>query len=197
LNGGFDVAVRRPVVLTKDDPRISIPRDRGQMVINLSWNARQAPIDLDLCCLWELTDGAKGCVQALGGKFTVPRNGPDPIIALDRDDRRGEGAGENIRVDMGQADRIRRILVFAHIYDGVPNWAAADAVATVRPVSGPPIEVKLDQANPHARVCAIAMVQGVGGELRIRREVRYFVRGHRAMDAAYGWGLGWGSGRKV
>ncbi|MEV5408926.1 hypothetical protein AB0K60_08815 [Thermopolyspora sp. NPDC052614] len=185
------------VVLTKEAPRISIPRQRGEMLINLSWKTSQrAPIDLDLCCLWELADGSRGCVQALGGKFTVPRSGADPVIALDRDDRRGGDTGENIRVDLGQADRVRRILVFAHIYDGVPNWAAADAVATVYPVSGPPIEVLLDEANPHARVCAIFMLHNADGELRIRREVRYFARGHRAMDAAYGWGLGWGPGRK-
>ncbi|MEU8193832.1 hypothetical protein AB0C10_08625 [Microbispora amethystogenes] len=186
------------VVLTKEAPRMSIPRGGGQMRINLDWRSSETfPVDLDLCCLWELTDGSRGCVQALGDKFRVPKDGADPVIMLDRDERWGGSGGENMIVDMAQVHLIRRILVFAHIFDGVPNWAAAGAVTTVFPVSGPPIEVALDDANPRARVCAVFMLHRVGEELGIRREIRYFSRGHRGMDAAYQWGLTYRAGRKT
>ncbi|MEO3808202.1 hypothetical protein ABGB17_04300 [Sphaerisporangium sp. B11E5] len=185
------------VVLTKDAPRMALPRESGRMRINLTWNSTgSSPIDLDLCCLWELTDGSRGCVQALGGKFRVPRNSDNPVIALDRDERAGGPEGENMTIDMAQAHLISRVLVFAYIYDGVPNWAAAEGVATVHPVSGPPIEVLLDGADPRARVCAVFMLRNSDGNLAIRREIRYFTRGHRQMDATYKWGLTWRSGQK-
>ena len=80
-------------------------------------------IDLDLACLWEFTDGSKGVVQALGNAFQAPYRGA-PIIRLDGDDRSGSGTGgENMFIDLSRVDEIRRILVFAFIYEGVPNWA--------------------------------------------------------------------------
>ena len=185
------------VVLTKEAPRMSIPRGSGQMRVNLVWKSSETtPVDLDLCCLWELADGRRGCVQALGGKFRVPKDGADPVIALDGDERRDGSGGENMIIDMARVHLIHRILVFAHIFDGVPNWASAEAVATVYPVSGPPIEVVLVDPDPRARVCAVFMLQRAGEELGIRREVRYFTRGHRGMDAAYRWGLTYRTGRK-
>lgn len=186
------------VVLTKEAPDISLPRDGGEMRINLSWRTSQRmPIDLDLCCLWELADGSRGCVQALGGKYQVPPHAHRPVIRHDGDRQAGGGGGENIRIDMTQVHLIKRVLVFAHIYDGVPNWAAADAIATIHPVAGTPVEVVLDEADPFAHVCAIALLRNEGGKLTVHREVRYFARGHRAMDAAYGWGLNWRTGRKL
>ncbi|GAA1513434.1 hypothetical protein GCM10009677_53130 [Sphaerisporangium rubeum] len=191
------MAEQRRVTLTKDAPRMDIPRENGRMRVNLTWNSTgSSPIDLDLCCLWELTDGSRGCVQALGGKFRVPRDGDDPVIALDRDERAGGPEGENMTIDMARAHLISRVLVFAYIYHGVPNWAAANGVATIHPVSGPPIEVPLDGADPRARVCAMFMLRNTGGRLAIRREVRYFTRGHRQMDATYKWGLTWRPGIK-
>jgi tellurite resistance protein TerA len=185
------------VVLTKEAPRMSLPAEAGRMRVTLNWNAAgPTPIDLDLCCLWEFADGSRGCVQAFGGKFNAPRNAAVPVIAHDGDERRGGPEGESMTIDMSQVELIRRILVFAYIYDGAPNWAAADGVVTVYPVSGPPVEVNLDESDPRARVCAMFLLRNVGGELRIRREVRYFTRGHRAMDAAYDWGLTWRRGRK-
>ena len=90
---------------------------------------------------------------------------------------------------------IKRILVFAFIYEGVANWAGADAVVTLHPASGPQIEVRLDEHDPQANMCAIAMLENDGGELGVARQMRY-VRGHRDLDEAYGWGMRWSAGRK-
>ena len=73
----------------------------GEILVNLNWNSKPAkkgflgslfgggskPIDLDLGCLYELKNGRKGTVQALGNAFGSLQQ--EPYIALDGDDRTG------------------------------------------------------------------------------------------------------------
>ena len=60
----------------------------GEILINLNWDKPKKrflftpkAIDLDLGCLFELKDGRKGSVQALGKAFGSLQN--PPYIALD------------------------------------------------------------------------------------------------------------------
>jgi len=201
------------VTLTASAPRVSLSKHSGgggiggELLVNLNWTARppstgflrRSPggdIDLDLGCLYELANGRKGVVQALGNSFASRNEGP-PIITLDGDDRTGESSeGENLRIDLSRLGEIRRILVFAYIYEGTPNWAGANGVVTLYPRGGAPIEVRLDEADPSARTCAIAMLENVGTDLSVSREVRYIRGTQSALDAAYGWGMTWKPGRK-
>lgn len=197
------------VTLTKAAPTVSLTKQgstSGLMRVNLNWNSGAAKgffhksqaIDLDLGCLYEFTDGSKGVVQALGNTFAATAAGAaSPTIRLDGDDRSGSNAGgENLFIDLGQTASIRRVLVFALIYEGAANWAAANGVATLIPVQGPQVEVRLDDTTDGARICAIAMLENAGGELVVRREVNYLNGAQRALDAAYGWGMNWQAGRK-
>ncbi len=199
------------VTLTKSAPTVSLSKQQGgtaggELRVNLNWTARPASggmfkrqaqaIDLDLACLYELRNGQKGVVQALGNSFRS-RNGGAPIIALDADDRTGESAeGENLRIDLSRLGEIRRILVFTYIYEGTPNWAGANAIVTLYPQGGAPIEIRLDEADTSARTCAIALLESTGADLSVRREVRYVKGTQSALDAAYGWGMTWTKGRK-
>jgi len=200
------------VTLTKSEPSVSLTKrggTGGQLRVNLQWSAssgperkglfgkrRDAGIDLDLACLWEFTDGSKGVVQALGNAFQAPYQGA-PIIRLDSDDRSGSSVGgENMFIDLSRVSEIRRILVFAFIYEGAPNWASADAVVTLYPASGPEIEVRLDEHDPGSPTCVIAMLENQGGDLKVQREVRYVRGGQADVDQAYGWGMEWARGRK-
>lgn len=196
------------VVLTKSSPTVSLSKSQagGQLRVNLRWNAGKpkglfrksaSAIDLDLACLYELTSG-KGVVQALGNAFTSANgNAGRPVVSLDGDDRSGSSeGGENLTVDLSQLASIHRLLVFAYIYEGAPNWAEAAAVVTLTPAEGAPIEVHLDEADPSAKTCAIAMLENVGGQLQVRREVRYVNGMQRQLDEAYGWGMNWQSGHK-
>ena len=99
-------------------------------------------------------------------------------------------------IDLSRVNEIRRILVFAFIYEGVPNWASADGVVTLFPASGPEVEVRLDEADTGSPTCAIAMLENKGGELVVHREVRYIRGGQADLDRAYGWGMEWTRGRK-
>lgn len=200
------------VILTKAAPTISLTKQGsagGMMRINLNWNARPpgggglfrkapAALDLDLGCLYEFTDGSKGVVQALGNAFQAsPKGVSAPVVRLDGDDRSGTNtAGENLFIDLSYAAQITRVLVFAFIYEGAANWAAAQGVVTLYPAVGPQIEVLLDDPRDGARICGIAVLTGGAGDLSVRREVNYVNGGQRALDEAYGWGMNWKAGRK-
>lgn len=200
------------VTLEKRGQSVSLEKKRnegfGEIVFNLNWNQRpekkrgflggllggRKGIDLDLGCLWELEDGRKGVVQALGEAWGNYRG--EPFIQHAGDDRTGASAqGENIRINGDRMPKIKRILVFAFIYDGVPNWAMADGVATVKIPDQQDIEVRLDNPTVGQGMCAIALIENERGKLKVTKEERYFP-GHIEMDKAYRWGLRWMAGSK-
>lgn len=197
------------VTLTKGASRVSLSKNGatgGLLRVNLNWNSRPkrglfgrgGAIDLDLACLYELINGAKGIVQAMGNAFRGQHLvGDDPICWLDGDDRSGTNtAGENLFINLKYLPLIKRILVFTFIYEGVPNWSAADGVVTLHPVAGPQVEVRLDEADDQAPTCAIALLTVNDGDLTVQREVRY-LRGYQdVVDRAYNWGLNFTPGRK-
>jgi tellurite resistance protein TerA len=195
------------ITLDKKGQSISLEKHQdglGEIVVNLNWNAtpvkslglfqKSSGIDLDLACLWELTDGTIGAVQALGGHFGDLRQ--FPFIELDQDDRSGQSVGgETLRINGQQWQVFRRILVFAFIYEGAPNWSHVDALITIKSKNQPDIEVRLDSHRNDQFMCAIAMLENINNQLRITKLVDYF-SGHQQMDYAYGWGLNYVAGSK-
>lgn len=200
------------IELTKKGQTINLQKKSGslgEIVVNLNWNQQQQKsggffssllgknkgIDLDLGCLYELTNGEKGCVQALGNSFGS-LNGA-PFIQLDGDDRTGAASGgENLRINGNEIAQIKRLVVYTFIYEGVANWAQADGVVTLTYPGGQDIEVRLDETRSGLTMCAIAMIENVNNEtFKVERLVEYF-SGHRQLDKAYGWGMQWRSGSK-
>ncbi|MGW4845508.1 TerD family protein [Nocardia brasiliensis] len=188
------------VTLSKATPSINLTKpgeQQGAMRVNLNWSAgskgffrRSKPVDLDLGCLYELANGNKGVVQAVGNNFGSLD--AEPYIQLDGDDRSGTAAGgENMHINLARPELFRRILIFAFIYEGVPNWAAADGVVTLYPTSGPQIEVRLDSPVDGARSCAIALLQNQGNGITVHREVHYINGAQQQIDEAYRWGMNW------
>ena len=195
----------------------------GRIRVNLNWNRSGAPavakqesggflgklftkpagaangVDLDIGCLFEMADDAKSAVQALGeswGAYDRP-----PYIHLEGDDRTGNASeGENLFINGVHFDRIKRVLVYAFIYQGVPNWAATDAMVSIDIPGQPSVEVKLD-SDSQLSMCAIAMLENQGGNLQVTKLVEYFggqgkITAHQLMDERYGFGLNWAAGRK-
>ncbi|MDT0393245.1 MULTISPECIES: TerD family protein [Streptomyces] len=207
------------VTLTKAAPSVSLTKQggtSGALQVNLNWEVRKqfsgwagklgrpvathSDLDLDLCALFELTDGRKGVVQALGNAFGALHQ--PPFIHLDGDDRTGAvSSGENLTVNLDHKDRFRRILVFVTIYEGARSFADLHATVTLRPQHGAPIDFSLDECTVPSTVCALALITNTGGDLVVQREARYLVpeRGvspQRTVDYAYGWGMNWTPGRK-
>ncbi|MFE2028051.1 TerD family protein [Streptomyces hygroscopicus] len=207
------------VTLTKEAPAVSLTKQggtSGAMRVNLNWQvhkqfsgwasrlgkamAMHSDLDLDLGALFELADGSKGVVQALGNSFGALHQ--PPFIHLDADDRTGaRAAGENLTINLDHRQAFRRILVFVTIYEGARSFANLHATVTLQPQFGAPIDFSLDECTVPSPVCALALITNTGGDLVVQREARYLVpeRGvspQRTLDHAYGWGMNWTPGRK-
>lgn len=207
------------VTLTKSAPSVSLTKQggtSGAMRVNLNWEVRKQfsgwaskrgrasamhrDLDLDLCALYELADGRKGVVQALGNAFGALHQ--PPYIHLDGDDRSGSvAAGENLTINLDHKDALRRVLIFVTIYEGARSFADLHATVTLQPLNGAPIDFSLDECTVPSTVCALALITNNGGDLTVQREARYLVpeRGvspQRTIDYAYGWGMNWTPGRK-
>ncbi|BET51936.1 TerD family protein [Kitasatospora aureofaciens] len=207
------------VTLTKAAPSVSLTKQggtSGAMRVNLNWQVRKQfsgwarklgrpvamhdDLDLDLCCLYELSDGSKGVVQALGNAFGALHQ--PPFIHLDGDDRTGAvSTGENLTISLDHQRYFRRILVFVTIYEGARSFADLHATVTLQPQYGAPVDFSLDECTVPSTVCALALITNTGSDLVVQREARYLVpdRGvspQRTVDYAYGWGMNWTPGRK-
>jgi tellurite resistance protein TerA len=195
------------IELKKKGDRISLEKkttgNLGEIVINLNWNQKKSGgffgkskvIDLDLACLYELKNGEKGVIQALGNRFGSLHR--EPYISLDGDDRTGSvTTGENIRINGNKLSEFERILIFTFIYEGATTWSEADGVVSIKQDGGPDIEVKLNEHDNRQGMCAIALIRNQNNEtFSIERLVQYF-SGHKALDEAFGWGMRWVAGHK-
>lgn len=180
----------------------------GEILINLNWNSQPADggflksllggnkgIDLDLGCLYELNDGTKGAVQALGNSFGSLKEAP--YIMLDGDDRTGSSEdGENLRINGDMVAKIKRILVYTFIYDGVANWQQADATVTIKYPGAEDIIIKMDTFNSSQIMCGLALLQNVNNETFSVEKLVQFYNGHESLDKAHGWNMRWTPGKK-
>ena len=184
----------------------------GEILVNLNWNSspknkgffasafgnnngKNQGIDLDLGCLYELKDGRKGCVQALGNSFGSLSQ--VPYVSLDGDDRTGESTdGENLRINGDKVSEIKRILVYTFIYEGVANWQQADAIVTIKYPGADDIIVKMDSYDSIETMCALALFENQYDETFSVEKLIQFYHSHSALDKAFGWGLKWVPGKK-
>ncbi|MBF0136689.1 MAG: TerD family protein [Magnetococcales bacterium] len=196
------------VTLEKKGESVSLEKKEtgyGQIRINLNWSKANTisrgffgratkGIDLDLGCFVELTNGFKTVIQALGNRFGTLEE--EPFMQLSGDDRTGENSdGENLLINGNKWSRIKRVLVYAFIYEGAPNWNATDGVVTVHVQNEPPLEVRLTDGRNDRAMCAIAVLENVQGGIKVTKLAEYF-RGQSDMDRQYGWGFQWSAGSK-
>ncbi|MFD3509646.1 TerD family protein [Nocardia sp. NPDC058666] len=203
------------VSLTKEAPSVSLTKHGatgGVMRVNLNWTSMAATgslfgklrgknIDLDLCCFFELSNGAIGSVRALDRRFGALFE--PPFIHLDQDDRTGASiTGENLSINLDYTQFFRRILVFASIYEGAKDFRNVHATVTLHPVNSAPIEMTLDGCTDNSRDAVLFAVDNVNGEFVVRREGT-FVRppagqpGGGVVEIArlFNWDFGFQAGR--
>ncbi|MFD3746885.1 TerD family protein [Nocardia sp. NPDC058633] len=201
--------------LTKEAPSVSLAKHGatgGVMRVNLNWTSMAATgrlfgklrgknIDLDLCCFFELANGAIGSVRALDRRFGALYE--PPFIHLDQDDRTGASiTGENLSINLDCTQFIRRILVFASIYDGAGDFRNVHATVTLQTANSAPIEMTLDGCTDNSRDAVLFALENVDGEFVVRREGT-FVRppagqpGGGVVEIArlYHWDFGFQAGR--
>ncbi len=197
----------KKVTLAKSNGRVSLKKTGstfGEIILNLNWSQQQQKrgffggggknVDLDLGVLFEMKDGFKGCIQALGRNFGDFDQ--EPWIELSGDDRTGAvAAGETIRVNGRYFDNIKRLGVFALIYDGVPNWQQTDGVVRMTIPGQPEVEVHLDEGRDNCRLCGIAVIENVNGALQMDRHMRYY-QSQKPFADDIGIILRWAAGSK-
>lgn len=198
------------VNLTKTDKTISLQKASGKfgkIRVNLNWNQKKqggvmgslfggagGQIDLDVGCLVEDRHGNLACVQALGWSFGD--FGYFPYVKLLGDDRTGAVTdGEWLDINGEMWSEFNRILIFAFIYEGAPDWQQTDGVVRIMVPDQPEIEVRMNEHGSRDPMCAVAILENEGGRIKVSREVKFF-NGHRKMDEHYSWGLRWGAGSK-
>lgn len=194
------------ITLDKKNTSISLEKRSegfGEIKVNLKWTkntqgggffSRKKEIDLDVGCLFEMQNGDKSAVQALGNRFGSFDS--DPYIQLMGDDRSGaSNDGEWLRINGKHWDKVSRILIYAFIYEGAPDWSATDGIVTIYMPNQPPVEVRLNEEGGRSNMCAIALLENVKGAVKINRLVNFF-NGHEPMDRANNWGMNWKAGSK-
>ncbi|MBQ0832404.1 TerD family protein [Marinobacter sp.] len=201
------------VTLEKKGDTISLEKKSdtfGKIHVNLNWDqttgagkkgllssllgSNQGGIDLDLGCMVEFKNGSKGIVQALGKNFgSLERT---PYIFLDGDDRTGSvNQGENLYINGKHWSDIKRVMIFAFIYEGVANWAQTNGRVSIKAPDQPEIEIRMDASGKDQNFCVIAMLDNRNGALNISKEVNYF-GSHKPADEHYGFGFQWKAGSK-
>ncbi len=199
------------IILEKKGDKINLSKSSddkiGKIIINLQWSRGKKKlsllgslmndnngIDLDLGCLFELKNGSKSVVQALGNRFGNYEY--EPYIKLLDDDRTGDSkAGEFMWINGDKIKEIKRILVFAFIYEGITNWSQADGVITVKQISGPDIIINMDEPRDGLGMCGAILLENINNELRLQKIEQYYPS-HRELDEAFGWGMKWVVGSK-
>ncbi len=187
----------------KPIPIITPSGGLGEIIVQLNWSQGTRPdgsktaIDLDLACLYELKDGQKFGIQALGklfGNFSTT-----PYIHLGEDDRKGD-KGEILRINGDKVAEFKRILVYAWIYKGIAKWSEANGVVKIKlpeVIEQADIEVKLDKPSDDIQVCAIALFENVDDNTFKVTKIEKYFRGQSEMDKDFKWDLNWVDGSKT
>lgn len=197
------------ISLTKTESRISLEKNDGRfgrIRVNLNWDQKpkkggflgmgSKSIDLDLGAFVESKTGEVAVIQALGNSFGDLDE--LPYTKLLGDDRTGTSTeGEWLEINGDAWSSLRRVLIFAYIYEGVANWQETQGIIKMMVPGQPEVEVRLNELSSNKKdiMCAVALLENKNNQISVNREVRLF-GGHEQMDAGYSWGMNWRAGRK-
>ncbi len=209
-----------PMLAIPDDRLLGRPGDTivlsptpvgfADIYVGCGWNVSKIPmpgllgavglkrtrkIDLDLGCLYNLNDGTRGGLQALGvdnGSMTHP-----PYIWLSHDERTGvrDGDDEFLKINGQKWPEFQRVLIYAYIYSGAADWAGVAPDVTIQIPGQGLVHVTPTIKREGLAVCAIAMMEQIRGGIKITNLTEYFP-GQAEMDRAYGFGIQWTDGVK-
>lgn len=158
----------------------------------LLWGRKVISSDLDLGCMYELKDGSKDVIQALGDNFGSKDS--SPYIYLDKDDRTGASDdGESLYIC--RLDLIKRVVIFAYQYKGDATFTELAAMVTISYENGNRTIVPVNANTENKSLCAICEIVNDNNVIKITKEERYF-KSQRFVDAHYKFGFTWKAGRK-
>lgn len=173
----------------------NVGKPKGGLLSKILGKNKNAGIDLDLGCLYEMQDGTVGAVQAFGklfGNYDKP-----PYMKLTGDEKTGdaEGLDEQILMNGKHWPDIRRVLVYIYIYNGAINWSQVQPQAQILIPNEKPMIVTPSTHHSELEICAIAEIENIRNGIKLTNHSEYFP-GHAEMDRAFGYGLEWDDGEK-
>lgn len=221
LPGASNLSLTSKITLKKKgDSHKLISKGTGNIVINLNWNvtggapaissgfwnklfkgSNTEEIDLDLGCFYELWDGQKSVIDGLQfahNPFLQGSLTKIPYIYHLGDDRSGSNNdGEFIKISGQHLSEIKRMTIYAFIYEGVSQWDKTDAIIKIEVPNQPVLEVEMGNHANSNKFCAIAgiNISAGGKEIEVTKLIS-FHNGHADCDNAYNWGLNWKAGSK-
>jgi tellurite resistance protein TerA len=173
----------------------SITVEDKSLIGKLFKKTKQAAVDLDIGCLYEMQDGTRGAIQAFGEKFGAYSQ--SPFMELSGDERTGEAEGhdERIMVNGTHWNDIKRVLVYIYIYEGAPRWSEINPQIILDVPGEDDLVVTLGAHDDALALCAVGGLENIRGNIKLTNYTEYFP-GHEEMDRAFGFGLEWGEGQK-
>jgi tellurite resistance protein TerA len=197
-----------------DAQTINLAKQDQEIVINLNWQQKKklfgllGAVDLDLGCFFELRDGSKSCIDGI--QFAHGAGGPRHLLTAQGcysqapwiwhmgDDRSGGqmAQGENILVNPRGFGDLKRMTIYAFIYEGAARWLETNAVVTVKVPGNPEVEVRMGEQTSNDKFCVIADLSFEGSDSVVVTKSMTFHEGHAGADAAYRWGMQWQPGSK-
>jgi tellurite resistance protein TerA len=152
-------------------------------------------VDLDLGCLYELQTGERGAIQAFGERFG--KFDQKPYITLSGDERTGDAPGEDeyLVINGHKWPDIKRVTLYAYIYDGTPDWSVVSPEIRVRVPGEPAITIQPKVSDSKLAICAIATLENVRNGIKVANHTEFYA-GHAELDRAFGYGISWVDGEK-
>jgi len=151
----------------------------------------QQNLDLDLGCMYELQNGQKGVIQAVGKSFGSKTQ--SPFIYLDKDDRTGITEGENMYIY--RPNLLKRVMIFAYIYSRNGNFQDVNGCLRLISSDSQEIYLTLDNPDPNKTFCAAATIDIENDKIKITKQEKYF-NGHKECDRYFKYGFNWVAGSK-
>lgn len=181
------------------EQKVSLSKGEGTVDVYFSWST---PVDVDLACMYELSDGTKGTVQALKPNPNFGNLRHRPFIRLRNDDRTGQkkGGGEELlQINLAHASAIRKLLVFAYVFDRGGTWRTVrnGAVNIGHPTQGN-FDFRVGRnryglprrGRRTSRSCVLlTMERSSQGDLEMTLRGTYFKGTHQQISDAYGMGI--------
>lgn len=178
----------------------------GKININLNWNSNPNQnsksknffkslisanncTDLDLGCFYELKNGRRGAIQALGNSFGDYYK--PPYVMLENKGRINNTNGKSLLINKGRIKEIQRILIYTFIYNGTVSWKQMEGRVTIQIDGKEDTLINIDKYDDKYPMCALMMLEIIDDKSFEVEKIVDFFKGHREMDKEYNWNLKW------
>lgn len=164
----------------------------GPMRMNFRWHqpiSTQARVKMDIGCLWELQNGKKGQLQSASNQWGSIAG--EPYVALSGETRiQGALCEESVSVNGNEWSRIKRVLFYAAISEGHPQWNPIDGRVTLIVPDQDPVVADLENTSKSEPIAALMLLENRSDQMRVCYPGGYF-HSYFELDSAFGFQLRW------